>query len=53
MTPTYHQPTDTIASIDIGYMTRAIQSLIAPLKSIANGGETPQWKPGGRPTQSD
>ena len=49
VTPTYHQPTDTVASINIDYMTRAIQSLVAPLRAIANGSETPQWKPGGRP----
>lgn len=51
VTPTYHQPTDTVASLDIAYMTRAIQSLVAPLRAIANGGETPQWKPGGRPSE--
>ena len=27
-------------------MTRAIQSLIAPLRAIANGGETPKWRAG-------
>jgi len=51
VTPTYHQPTDNVASLDIGYMTRAIQSLVAPLRAIANGAETPQWKPGGRPQE--
>jgi Zn-dependent M28 family amino/carboxypeptidase len=49
MTPTYHRPTDTVANLDIDYMTRAIQSLIAPLRLIANGSEIPQWRPGGRP----
>ncbi len=48
-TPTYHQPTDTIGNLDIAFMTRAIQSLIAPLRVIANGRETPHWKPGGNP----
>ena len=51
VTPTYHQPSDTVASLDIGYMTRAIQSLVAPLRAIANGSETPRWKPGGRPSE--
>lgn len=51
VTPTYHKPTDTAESININYMTRAIQSLIAPLRAIANGAETPQWKPGGRPSE--
>ena len=51
ITPTYHQPTDTVASLDIAFMARAIQSLIEPLRAIANGNESPQWKPGGRPTE--
>jgi len=51
VTPTYHKPTDTVASLNIEYMTRAIQSLVAPLRAIANGAETPQWKAGGRPTE--
>jgi Zn-dependent M28 family amino/carboxypeptidase len=52
LTPTYHQPTDTVANLDIAFMTRAIQSLIDPLRLIANGNETPQWRPGGRPTET-
>jgi hypothetical protein len=51
VTPTYHQPTDTVASLDIAFMTRAIQSLIAPLRSIANGTDTPRWREGGRPKE--
>jgi hypothetical protein len=53
VTPTYHQPTDTVANLDIPFMAKAIQSLVAPLRSIANGSETPQWRPGGRPTEGD
>ena len=49
--PTYHQPTDTIANLNIPFMAKAIQSLIAPLRSIANGGETPKWRPGGKPSE--
>jgi aminopeptidase YwaD len=51
VTPTYHQPSDTIANLNIDYMARAIQSLVAPLRSIANGAETPAWRPGGRPAE--
>jgi hypothetical protein len=47
--PTYHQPTDTIANLNIPFMTRAIQSLIEPLRFVANGNETPHWLAGGRP----
>jgi hypothetical protein len=49
--PTYHQPTDTVANLNIAFMTRAIQSLIAPLRAIANGGATPKWRTNGRPTE--
>jgi aminopeptidase YwaD len=51
--PTYHQPTDTVANLNIDFMTRAIQSLIAPLRSIANGTEAPKWRPGGRPSEGE
>jgi Zn-dependent M28 family amino/carboxypeptidase len=51
LTPTYHRPTDTVANLNVAYMTRAIQSLIEPLRLIANGNETPQWRPGGRPAE--
>ena len=47
--PTYHQPTDTIENLDIGYMTNAIQSLIAPIRLLATGDFKPEWKPGGQP----
>jgi hypothetical protein len=53
ITPTYHQPTDTIANLNIAFMARAIQSLIAPLRSIANGADTPQWRAGGRPSEGE
>lgn len=50
-TPTYHSPNDTLANLDIAFMTRAIQSLIAPLRSLANSEAKPEWKPGGRPSR--
>jgi Zn-dependent M28 family amino/carboxypeptidase len=49
--PTYHKPTDTIEALNIPFMTRAIQSLIEPLRFVANGNETPHWLPGGRPEE--
>ena len=48
-TPNYHTAQDTLANLDIAFMTRAIQSLVAPLKSLANSNAKPEWKPGGRP----
>ena len=47
--PTYHQPTDTVANLDIPFMTRAINSLLSPLQVLASGEFKPEWKPGGRP----
>ncbi|QXQ05969.1 M28 family peptidase [Sphingosinicellaceae bacterium] len=49
VTPTYHQPTDTLGNLDIAFMTRAIQSLIVPLRRLASGDFKPAWAPGGRP----
>ncbi|MEP9359034.1 M28 family peptidase [Sphingomonas sp. KR3-1] len=47
--PTYHTPQDDLASLDIAFMTRAIQSLVEPIRSLANSADKPEWKPGGRP----
>lgn len=49
--PTYHQPTDTIANLDIDYMTGAIQSLIEPVRWLADGAFTPRWTGTGKPTE--
>ncbi len=49
VTPTYHQPTDTIANLDLPFMTRSIQSLIEPVRWLANSTDVPQWRPGGQP----
>jgi Iap family predicted aminopeptidase len=50
-TPVYHQPTDTIANLDMPFLTKAIQSLIEPVRWLAAGDFQPQWKTGGRPTR--
>lgn len=49
--PTYHQPTDTIANLDIDYMTSAIQSLIEPVRWLADGDFTPHWTGAGKPAE--
>ncbi|MGN6422173.1 MAG: M28 family metallopeptidase [Asticcacaulis sp.] len=49
VTPTYHDPSDTIANLDIPFMTQAIQSLIVPVEYLANSDFTPAWAPGGKP----
>lgn len=47
--PTYHQPSDDMAHLDIAFMTRAIQSLIEPVRWLATSDFRPQWNPGGAP----
>ncbi|MEA3081434.1 MAG: aminopeptidase YwaD [Sphingomonadales bacterium] len=49
VTPTYHQPTDTYANLNIPFMTGAIRSLVAPLEWLANSDFVPAWKQGGQP----
>lgn len=47
--PTYHTPEDTIANLNIPFMTTAIGSLVEPLRAMADGDFTPEWSEGGRP----
>ena len=47
--PTYHQPSDDPAHVDFAFMAATVQSLVAPVRWLADGGFTPRWKPGGRP----
>ena len=45
----YHQPSDDIAHIDFGHMTEAIQSMLAPIRWLADSGFKPDWLQDGRP----
>ena len=45
----YHQPSDDIAHIDFAHMTEAIQSMLEPIRWLADSTFTPEWNPGGRP----
>jgi len=47
--PTYHKPDDDVAHLDFSFMTEAIQSLIEPLRWLANSDFVPQWLPGKQP----
>jgi len=47
--PTYHQLNDDMAHLDLAFMTRAIQSLVEPVRWLANSDFRPQWNPGGAP----
>ncbi|WP_109488951.1 M28 family peptidase [Occallatibacter savannae] len=48
--PTYHRPDDDLQHLDIAFMTRAIQSLIEPVRWLAASDFRPQWNPGGDPS---
>ncbi len=49
--PTYHQPNDDLAHLDIPFMTSAIQSLVEPVRWLANSDFKPEWVPGGKPSR--
>lgn len=51
VTPTYHQPTDTYADLNIPFMTNAIRSLVAPVEWLANSAFVPSWNAGGKPVE--
>jgi len=48
--PTYHQPDDDLAHLDLPFMTAAIQSLVEPLHWLADSDFKPEWNKGGQPT---
>jgi Zn-dependent M28 family amino/carboxypeptidase len=45
----YHQPTDDLAHIDFDHLAHAIESMIAPIRWLANTTWKPSWNPGGQP----
>jgi hypothetical protein len=47
--PEYHQPSDDIAHIDFAHMTRAINSMLAPVLWLLNSNFTPAWAEGKKP----
>ncbi len=47
--PTYHQPTDTIANLDLVFMSEVIQSLAGPIDWLVNSDFRPEWLPGMKP----
>jgi len=49
MPPYYHRPNDDVDHLDIAFMTNAIQSMIEPVRWLANSGFKPAWNPGGQP----
>jgi hypothetical protein len=47
--PQYHKPDDDIAHIDFSHMTRAINSMVAPVRWLVNSNFTPAWAEGKKP----
>lgn len=47
--PTYHKPNDDVSHLDFAFLTEAIQSLIEPVRWLANSDFVPQWLPGKKP----
>lgn len=47
--PDYHQPDDDLAHLDLPFMTAAIQSLVEPMRWLADSDFKPEWNPGGKP----
>ncbi len=45
----YHQPSDEIRLVDFAHMTEAIQSLLEPVRWLANSTFKPAWAPNGCP----
>ena len=45
----YHQPSDEIRLVDFSHMTEAIQSLLDPVRWLANSTFKPAWAPNGCP----
>jgi hypothetical protein len=48
----YHRPSDDISRIDFAHMEQAIQSMIGPVKWLANSTFKPQWVEGKKPEVS-
>jgi len=47
----YHRVSDDISKIDFPFMTRSLNSLVKPVKWLANSSFRPSWLPGQAPTR--
>lgn len=47
--PSYHQPSDTVDNLDLAFMARSIQSLVEPVRWLADSDFRPAWNKGGAP----
>jgi aminopeptidase YwaD len=51
--PTYHQADDDLQHLDLPFLTAAIQSLVVPVRWLANSGFVPKWNAGGQPKAAE
>jgi hypothetical protein len=47
----YHRASDEISKIDFPFMTRSLNSLVGPIRWLANSNFRPAWLPGKAPTR--
>lgn len=47
----YHRPSDDVSKIDFPFMTRSLNSLVTPIRWLANSNFRPNWLPGKAPTR--
>jgi Zn-dependent M28 family amino/carboxypeptidase len=47
----YHRPSDDISKIDFPFMTKSLNSLVKPVRWLANSKFRPTWLPGQAPTR--
>jgi len=47
----YHRASDDVSKVDFPFMTRSINSLVAPIRWLANSNFRPSWLPGKAPTR--
>ena len=47
----YHRPSDDVSKIDFPFMTRSLNSLVRPIKWLANSDFRPAWLPGQAPSR--
>lgn len=45
----YHQPSDEVSTIDFSFMSSSIQSMLSPIRWLADTQWKPNWVPGGKP----
>jgi hypothetical protein len=47
----YHRPSDEVSKIDFAFMTKSLNSLVKPVRWLANSKFRPAWLPGQAPTR--